>query len=59
MLEYRLYCLGGDGRFKKAHDITAKDDDEALAKAKGLNIATKCELWESGRLVAEFTGHFS
>lgn len=55
MLDYRLYCLGGDGRFIKAHDFVAEDDDEAIAKAKSLKLQSKCELWEHDRLVAEIS----
>jgi hypothetical protein len=59
MPEYRLYCQDRDGGFTKKHDFSANDDDDALAKAKGLKVAVKSELWEGNRLVAELPGHFS
>ena len=56
MPEYRLYCLGEEGKFKKAYDIDANDDDEAISKAQCIQIGTKCELWQRDRLVAELPG---
>jgi len=51
--EYRLYCLGDDGRFTRAYEIEAMSDDEALALARVKKLGVKCELWERGRLVAK------
>lgn len=59
MAEYRLYSLGRDGRFMKTHDIVAENDDEAIAKARSLQLQDKCELWERDRLVAELPSHWS
>ena len=56
MLEYRLYCLDEEGKFKKAHDIEANDDAEAISKAECMQIEAKCELWQRNRLVAELPG---
>jgi hypothetical protein len=53
MPEYRLYCLDGAGKFTNAHEITATDDADALARARELKLPVKCELWERGRLVAK------
>lgn len=49
---YRLYCIDGSGKFTKAHDIRADDDDDALAIARDMKLPVKCELWERGRMVA-------
>jgi antitoxin (DNA-binding transcriptional repressor) of toxin-antitoxin stability system len=57
MREYRLYCLGGDGRFIKSKEITATDDNDALAQARGMKLGVNCELSERGRLVAEIVAH--
>jgi hypothetical protein len=59
MPDYRLYCLGDDGRFRKAHEIAASDDGEAVAKARAMKFQVRCELWERERLVAEIPAHFS
>jgi len=53
MPEYRLYCLDGAGKFTKAHEISAADDEDALARAKAMKLPVKCELWLRDRLVAE------
>jgi hypothetical protein len=53
MVQYRLYCRNDRGGFSAAHDIDADDDSQALAKAKGMQISTQCELWERGRMVAK------
>ena len=53
MPEYRLYCLGDDGRFAKSHEIHAEDDADALAKARGMKLDVVCELWNRNRLVGK------
>lgn len=60
MPEYRLYCLGGDGkisRITKAIEIAAGSDDEAIATAKALQQVVTCELWNRNRLVATIPAH--
>ena len=57
MGEYRLYCIGDDGRFTKSDEIDAKDDDEALALSRKMKLPVKCELWERGRLMAKLSAH--
>jgi hypothetical protein len=57
MAEYRLYCLNNHGRFTKAHEIEASDDEDALAKAHAMKLPVKCELWNHHRLVAELPAH--
>ena len=53
MPEYRLYCLNEQGGFSKSHDITAADDDEALAKVRAMMLPEACEIWNRNRLVAK------
>lgn len=53
MSEYRLYIVDGDGSFAKAHEISAPGDTEALEHVQGMNLTTKAELWQRGRLVAK------
>lgn len=57
MSEYRLYCLDDRGRFTKSHEIEAKDDDDALAKAKAMKLPVVCELWTRNRLVKKLPPH--
>lgn len=52
MLDYRLYCLDGGGKFTTAHVISAATDDEAVAAALEMNLGS-CELWERNRMVAK------
>jgi hypothetical protein len=52
MPEYRLYCLGGDGRIESRHDIEAESDEDAIMIARAKKLPVKCELWERARKVA-------
>ena len=52
MGDYRLFCIDGTGRFTMSHEFEANDDDEALEKARAMNLSVKCELWQRGRMVA-------
>ena len=53
MRDYRLYCLDDDGKFTKAHEISARDDCEALQIARDMKLSVNCELWERERRVAQ------
>lgn len=53
MSEYRLYCLNEQGGFSTSHEIEAKDDSDALAKARAMTLPVACELWARNRLVAK------
>ena len=59
MPEYRLYCLDGDGKFTKAHEISAADDADALARAEDMKLPVRCELWHRDRLVAKIPAETS
>jgi hypothetical protein len=54
---YRLYCLDGAGHIDLAEWLEAKNDAQALARARELKDgALKCELWLGNRLVGSFSG---
>jgi len=53
---YRLYCLDGSGKFTKAHELEAANDEAALAVANEMRLSVKCELWERNRMVAALDG---
>ena len=57
MPDYRLYCLNNHGRIVKAHDVEARNDEEAIAAAKDMQLPSKCELWDKDRLVAEIEAY--
>jgi hypothetical protein len=57
MPDYRLYCRNGSGRFSDVYEISAASDVDALAKARAMKIAGKCELWERGRIIAVLDPH--
>jgi hypothetical protein len=41
MPEYRLYCLGGDGKIEQRHDIEAKTDEDAVMIARSKKLPVK------------------
>jgi hypothetical protein len=54
MPEYRVYCLGRDGRIGFADRTEATGDDEALLKAREImQDAPLCEVWQERRLVGK------
>jgi hypothetical protein len=53
MPEYRLYCFNDHGSIAKCHEIEAKNDADALAKAQALNLDVAGELWSRDRVVAK------
>ncbi len=60
MLQYRLYCLGGDEdghKITKSYEIEALSDGEAIAQAKAMKQPVICELWNRARLVATIPPH--
>ena len=60
MTQYRLYCLGGDGKLSKitkAEEIDASDDAEAIAISTEMKHLVSCELWDRGRRVAAIPPH--
>jgi len=51
MPSYRVYCYDGAGKLWVADSIEAADDAAALAEARAMKVAIKCEVWERDRLV--------
>ncbi len=54
MPNYRLFCLNGLERTIKVDEFRAKDDDEAIAVARSMDVAFHRQLWKRGRLIAKF-----
>lgn len=52
MVDYRLYCLGGDGKIRSAEWLSSDTDEDAIAAARTLRRAPVCEIWERTRFVA-------
>ena len=50
--DYRLYCLGGDGKITAADWIDAESDESAIAIARDMKKSVDCEIWKGNRLVA-------
>lgn len=51
MANYRIYCYDGAGKLWVADAIEAATDAEALAEARTMGVAIKCEVWLRDRLV--------
>ena len=51
MPNYRVYCYDGAGKLWVADWIAADGDDAAMAEARTMKVAVKCEVWERDRLV--------
>jgi hypothetical protein len=49
---YKLYCYDGAGNIWVADWIEAASDEEAVAAARLMKAAVKCEVWQQDRLVA-------
>jgi hypothetical protein len=49
---YRIYGYDGARRIVTSDWIEASSDEDAIEQAKALGF-TKCELWDSDRLIAE------
>ena len=55
MSEYKLYCIGSDGRVAMRHDYSARDDLASLERAKELCGEYEIEVWHGSRFVARVT----
>ena len=51
MREYRLYCIGNDGRVENRHDVYENDDLGALDRARALCHAYDVEIWQDDQLI--------
>jgi len=54
MADYRLYILGPDGHIRRAIEIVADDDAEAISFARDSLTGETGELWNLGRMVGTF-----
>jgi hypothetical protein len=52
MAEYKIYCLDGNGRIARRHDLEATDDGAAAHAAREQFPEMTCELWCGTRKVA-------
>jgi hypothetical protein len=50
--DYKLYCLGGDGKITRSEWIDAQNDQDAIAIARAMGKSVDCEIWKGNRLVA-------
>jgi hypothetical protein len=56
LASYRIYHVGTGGSLRVGETFVAKDDDEAVARARAaLSPGAPAELWEGGRIVGRFT----
>jgi hypothetical protein len=53
---YRVYRFDGERMVVTGDLIQAAGDAEAIAEAGSPELATKCEIWDGERLVAELAG---
>ncbi len=51
MANYRVYCYDGAGKLWVADWVEAADDEGAMAAAREMTVAVKCEVWQRDRLV--------
>jgi hypothetical protein len=51
MTSYRLYSVDVAGKIIGAQWLDASSDIEAIDLAKGLNMASNCELWNHTKFV--------
>lgn len=57
MHQYRIYCLGEGGGFRKVKEIEATGDAEAVGVARSLKHPGECEVWRGDRLIARVPPH--
>ncbi len=53
---YRVYCFDLARKDVSADFINAASDEDAVAAVEGRCLATKCEIWDGKRLVAQLEG---
>ena len=52
MADYKLFCFDGAGKLWVDDWISADSDEKAVAAARAIRDAVKCEVWQRDRLVA-------
>jgi hypothetical protein len=50
--DYKLYCLGNNGKITRSDWIDADSDGKAIAIARAMEKSVDCEIWKGNRLVA-------
>ena len=51
-VDYKLYCIGRDGRIAERHDYWVPDDVDALERAREICGPYEVEVWAGARFVA-------
>ncbi len=51
MPNYRVYCYDGADKLWVADWVEAADDEAAMAAARAMKVAVKCEVWLRDRMV--------
>lgn len=54
MADYKLYFLDGQGRIRRAIDLSCEDDEHAIRTVNEQARGLPMQLWEGDRLVKEF-----
>ena len=52
LLEYKLYCVDGEGHIILRHDFHARDDVDSLELVKIFLGPNDVEIWQGTRMVA-------
>ena len=52
MAVYKLFCFDGAGKLWVDDWIEVETDEEAVATARAVKNAAKCEVWHQNQLVA-------
>jgi hypothetical protein len=54
--DYKLYCIGRDGHIERRHDYHAREDVDALDRAREICGPHEVEVWEGARFIARIAG---
>ena len=55
MTYYRVYVIGTDGHFEKAHSLDCDDDEAAVEAAKQYVNGSDVELWQQNRRITRLS----
>jgi hypothetical protein len=50
--EYKFYCIGPDGHIVRREDYTARDDLDALDRARAMCGQYEIEVWDGARMIS-------
>lgn len=56
MAKYIVYCFNRAGRIHRSEWIDANGDEDALDKARAMELPDGCEVWERERCVGTVDG---